>query len=169
MKAGIALTGVLSLVMAAFAGQDRKPDDKGFDDGTFVAMVGSGNILEVELGKLAQTQAKNADVKKFADSMVHDHTKANEELKKAAKEAGLSIPEKMNADHQKEFDRFKDYKGTNFDQDYMKHMVADHEKDVALFKRASKEAKNEQLRDFATRLLPVLQAHLDAAKKIEVK
>jgi putative membrane protein len=168
MRAGIALAGVFAMVVFATA-QERRADDKPFDDASFVAMVSSDNIHEVELGKLAQAQAKNADVKKFAETMVHDHTKANEELKKVAKEAGLAFPDKMNADHQKEFDRFKDYKGNNFDQDYIKHMVTDHEKGVELFKRASKEAKNQQVKDFATKQLPVIQAHLDAAKKIDVK
>ena len=40
------------------------------------------------------------------------------------------------------------YKGDDFDKDYVKHQVADHEEAVALFTRASKELKNQGLKDF---------------------
>jgi hypothetical protein len=36
----------------------------------------------------------------------------------------------------------------------MKHMVSDHTQAVALFTCASKEAKNSQIKDFATKALP---------------
>ena len=121
---------------------------------------------EVELGKIVAAAAKSDDVKKFAEQMVKDHTKANEELKTAAKAANIAVPEKIDAKHQKHLDMFKDYKGTDFDQDYMKHMVTDHTEAVALFTRASKEAKNKELKDFATKTLPTVQAHLEEAKKL---
>jgi len=162
------LNATLSLLLGV-GGQERRADQKPFDDATFVMKAASGGMHEVELGKIAQAQAKNDDVKKFAEMMVTDHTKANEELKKCAKEAGVDVPDKMREEEQKEVDRFKNYKGNNFDQDYMKHMVDDHEKDVALFKRASKEAKNPKIKEFATKTLPILQAHLDQARKIQPK
>src|SRR5262249_16493246 len=123
------------LVSVATSGEDRKPAPAPFDDAVFVAKAASGGIHEVELGKLAATRAKREEVKKFAQKMVEDHGKANEELKKAAKEAGLNVPEKMNDEHQKEFDHFKDFKGADFDKEYLKHMLDDHEKDVAEFTR----------------------------------
>jgi len=169
MNYAVAVNSMLSLLLVVVGGQGQKPDEKPFDDADFVAKAASGGMHEVELGKIAMTQAKNDDVKKFAEMMVTDHGKANDELKKAAKEAGVNVPDKMSEEDQKEVDKFKDYKGTNFDQDYMKHMLSDHEKDVALFKRASKEAKNPKIKDFATKTLPIVQAHLDQARKIQPK
>lgn len=168
MNYAIALNSILTLLLG-FVGQDRKPDQKPFDDAQFVQKAASGGLHEVELGKIGMTQAKSDDVKKFAEMLVTDHGKANDELKKCAKEAGIEVPDKMSEEDQKEVDKFKNYKGTNFDQDYMKHMLTDHEKDVALFKRASKEAKNPKIKDFAAKTLPVLQAHLDQARKIQPK
>ena len=165
----IALSTTLILSLGVLAAQERRADDKPFDDATFVATAGSSGLHEVELAKLATTQAKNEAVRKFAETLHTDHMKANEELKKAATDAGLAVPEKMNAEHQKVVDTFKDYKGDNFDSDFMKHMIAGHEKSIDLFKRASKEAKDQKLKDFAAKTLPVIQAHLDAAKKIEVR
>src|SRR3954469_15134603 len=117
--------------------EDKKAADQPFDDTTFVKMAASDGMHEVELGKIAAAMAKNDDVKKFGEMMVKDHTKANEELKAAAKNAGITVPEKIDEKHQKHLDAFKNYKGTDFDADYMKHMVTDHTQAVALFTRAS--------------------------------
>lgn len=92
---------------------------------------------KVELGKIGAERAKSAEVKKFAEMMVKDHGKANEELKAAAKAANITVPEQIDEKHQKHIDTFKNYKGDNFDGDYMKHMVSDHTEAVALFTRAS--------------------------------
>jgi len=150
-------------VLVPLAADDKKP----FDDADFVMKAASGGMHEVALGKLAATKATNDAVRKFGQMMVDDHGKANEELKKAAKSAGLSVPAKMDDEHQKEFDKFKNYTGTNFDREYVKHMVDDHQKDVAEFTRASKDAKNAAIKDFAAKTLPVIQGHLDKVKKLQ--
>jgi len=161
-----AAVALFAAVLGARA-EDKKPaPDQPFDDQTFVNMAASDGMHEVELGKIAAAKAKNDDVKKFAEMMIKDHTAANEELKGAAKAANIPVPDKLSDKHQKDLDMFKDYKGTDFDKDYMKHMVADHTEAVALFTRASKEAKSKEIKDFATKTLPVIQKHLEEAKKL---
>jgi len=149
------------------ADEDKKPAEKPFDDGEFVQKAASGGLHEVALGKIAASRAKLSAVKKFGERMVTDHSKANEALKKAAAAAGLSVPEMMNEQHQKEVDRFKNYSGSDFDGDFIKHAIVDHEEDVALFSRASKAAVNPAIKDFATQTLPVVREHLKVAKKIQ--
>jgi len=158
---------LLLLAILVPLGADDKTATRAFDDQQFVAAAASGGMHEVELGKLASTKAKNDAVKQFGKMMVDDHSKANEELKKAAKTAGLTVPAKMDDHHQKEFDRFKNYTGQNFDRDYVNHMVDDHKKDVEEFTRASKEAKNPAIKDFAAKTLPVIQGHLEKVKKLQ--
>jgi putative membrane protein len=156
-------------LVAARADQKNPPagSDQPFNDAAFVAMAASDGMHEVVLGKIAQQKAKNDAVKQYGEMLVKDHTKANEQLKAAAKAANIPVPEKMNAHHQKEVERFQNYKGENFDQDFAKHEVADHVNAIALFTRASKEAKNPQIKNFATQTLPALKKHLEAAKKLE--
>lgn len=157
---------VLALAVGLVArADDKKPTaDQPLDDATFVTKAASGGLLEVELGKLAATKAKNDDVKKFGEQMVKDHTKANEELKAAAKAAGVEVPAKMTEEHQKHFTMVS--KAEDFDRAYSKHMVKDHEEDVMLFTQASKGLKSKELKDFATKTLPTLQKHLEMAKKL---
>ncbi|MBY0456013.1 MAG: DUF4142 domain-containing protein, partial [Gemmataceae bacterium] len=164
----------LSLVLAAVLvarSDDKKGDDKkpaeALDDATFVKKAASGGLHEVELGKLAATKAKSDEVKRFAEQMVKDHTKANEELKAAAKAAGVEVPTKMMEKQQKELDKFSGYKDQDFDRAYLKHAIAHHEESADLYTRGSKELKSKELKEFATKTLPVVQKHLEMAKKLD--
>jgi putative membrane protein len=158
----------VALGVATLPAEDKKEKDKGvpFTDEAFVVLAASGGTLEVELGKLAKTNAANPEVQKFGERMVTDHTKANKNLAEAAKSAGLGLPVKLLPDHQKHLDHFAGLKGAAFDTAYMKHMVADHKEDIALFERATKEAKNEKVKALATQTLPTLREHLKLAEKV---
>ena len=48
----------------------------------------------------------------------------------------------------------------------MQDMVADHEKDVAEFKRETTAAHSPDLKDWASSTLPTLESHLQEAEKI---
>ncbi|MGE3958815.1 MAG: DUF4142 domain-containing protein [Vicinamibacterales bacterium] len=49
-------------------------------------------MAEVELGKLATAKAQSQEVKQFAQRMVTDHGKANEELKSLAQRKNIALP-----------------------------------------------------------------------------
>ena len=149
------------------APKDEKKGDTAYSDAEFVKKAGMSGMAEVELGKLATTQAKSDDVKKLAQKLVDDHTKANEGLKAAAKKASLDVPASVGDEHQKHIDHMKGLKGDEFDKAYIKHMVEGHEKSVALFTTASKDAKDAGLKEFATKTLPTIKEHLEMAKKLD--
>lgn len=162
-------TRTLGLLAALFGTTTAaRADEKAaaFDDAKFVQLAASGGMLEVELGRIGMAAGKSDGVRKFGATLVNDHTKANEQLRKVAKEAGFPVPDKMLPDHQQTFEKFRDYKGNDFDRDYVACMVEDHEKDVALFQKAAKESKNEAVRTFASATLPTLENHLAMAKKL---
>jgi putative membrane protein len=56
--------------------------------------------------------------------------------------------------------------GSQFDQQYIEHMVQDHEKTIPLFEREAKEGHNPMLKSFAEGLTPVLRQHLAEAKEL---
>jgi len=163
---------VAALLVAAFSTTQagaQKETGKKFDDAEFVKMAASGGMAEVELGNIGNQRAKSSEVKAFSARLVKDHSHANEELKAVAKAAGITVPSKISEKHQKHIDMFKNYSGADFDRDFIKHMVQDHENDIAHFTAASKEAKSADLRAFASKTLPVLKEHLEMAKKLENK
>lgn len=162
------LVTLLAVSLYLFGGPSARAEDP-FSDEAFVQKAAQCSMTEVNIGKIAAAKAMTNGVKAYAERLVKDHTKANEDLMKAASAAGLTVPNKLDEKHLKDVDHFKDYNGTNFDADFLNHMIPDHEKAVALFTQASKEAKNQALKDFAAKTLPVLEEHLAMAKKLAGK
>ena len=134
------------------------------DDKTFVSNAGMGGLAEVQMGNLALQKASNADVKAFAQRMVTDHSKANEELSQLAIAKGLALPAELDADHKAALDHLSMLGGAEFDKAYMAHMVEDHEKDVAEFDKASTSASDSDVKGWAGKTLPTLKEHLEQAK-----
>ena len=138
-------------------------------DKAFVMEAAQGGMAEVELGRLATDKATNADVKQFGQRMVDDHGKANDELKGLASQKNVTLPTELDAKHKATRDLLSKLTGDAFDKAYMADMVADHNKDVAAFMRASKTAKDADLKAFAGKTLPTLQEHQRMAKDVAGK
>ena len=130
-------------------------------DKEFMKDAAKDGMMEVEMGKMGQKQAKNAEVKKFATRMVTDHSKANTQLKALAKKKGVTLEE---AAHK--MDKMDD---ATFDKDYMDQMVKDHEKDVKEFEEIAKDGSDADVKAWANKTLPTLKKHLELAKQIQGK
>jgi putative membrane protein len=154
-----------ALATSAFA-QAPAPrvSSSGSEDIEFVLDAAKGGMAEVEFGKLAAERAQNAEVKKFAERMVNDHSKAGNELKSLAQSKGIRLPEEIEAKDRALLNRLSKLNGAAFDRAYMQAMVSDHVKDVSEFSKTSKSAKDEDVRSWATKTLPALQEHLRMAR-----
>ena len=54
--------------------------------------------------------------------------------------------------------------GTKFDRAFVKHMVADHKKDIADYSKQSKIKSSDQAVPYAIDTLPTLKTHLETAQ-----
>jgi putative membrane protein len=139
------------------------------EDKEFVVKAGMGGLAEVQMGNLALQKAQSADVKAFAQRMVTDHSKANEELQQLATAKGLALPAELAGEHQQALEHLGTLSGVEFDKAYMKHMVEDHNKDVGEFQKASTAAQDSDLKAWAGKTLPVLQEHQKLANQVAAK
>jgi putative membrane protein len=138
-------------------------------DAKFVHEAAAGGMAEVSLGKLAAGKATNPDVKQFAQRMVDDHSKANDELKALASQKGVTLPVDVDPAAKAIEGRLSKLSGETFDKAYMQDMVKDHDKDVAAFKHASTTAADADLKAWAAKTLPTLQEHQTLAKSLYAK
>jgi putative membrane protein len=157
---------ISALPLSAYA---QLPDNKGGTptDAAFVTNASGAGVSEVKLSELAAANASSAKVKTFAQHMITDHTKAGDELKKlAGGTPGYAIAEAPPPASQKDLDALSRLKGTDFDKEYAKVMVADHEKAVAIFEVEAEKGSNKELQAFAKKTLPTLKEHLKMAKTL---
>jgi putative membrane protein len=110
---------------------------------SFVEKASIANMAEIQLGQLAAERAQNPQVKQFAQTMVDDHTKAQEQLKTVASNQNIPIPSALDGKHQKLHDKLAKLQGAEFDRAYMDAMVDGHkDAEKLLKKRAERTDKS---------------------------
>lgn len=142
--------------MSAMSSQDRN----------FLMDAAMGGMMEVELGRLAVQNGASDAVKQFGQRMVDDHSKANTELMSLATSKGITLPTELDEKHRAHVTKLSGKTGADFDRDYSKMMLSDHNKDVSAFEKQSTKGADPDLKAFATRTLPTLQEHLQMAKAL---
>jgi putative membrane protein len=104
-------------------------------DRKFAREAAQGGLAEVELGRLATQKGQSDQVKQFGQRMIDDHTKANDQLKSVAAKDNITVPTSIDAKDQALKDKLSGLSGAEFDRNYMRSMVKDHEKDISEFQK----------------------------------
>lgn len=133
-------------------------------DADFAVKAADANLAEIELGKLALEKATDQRVKDFAQRMVSDHQKANDELMTIATSLNITLPPVVSEDHVGKQRKLRDISGDAFEEEYIDIMVNDHDRAVSLFEDAASDARNADLQAFAAKTLPTLKKHFEEAK-----
>jgi putative membrane protein len=128
--------------------------------------IAQSDLAEVQAGKLGVSKASSPEVKKFAQSMVDDHGKHLSELRTMAKTKGMELPSAPAKKHQEALKKLQSASGAEFDKLFMTQMVKDHEDALKLVQDTAKNAKDAELKADAEKTAPVIQKHLEEAKRI---
>jgi putative membrane protein len=131
----------------------------------FLKKAIEGNYAEVSMGDLAQSNGRSDGVKSFGRMLSTDHAAANQKAIDAAKSMGMNPPTGPNAKQKADYDKMSKTSGTEFDKNFATHMIADHQKDIAQYKKASK--MKDAAGDYASGEIDTLQKHLDTAKALK--
>jgi putative membrane protein len=134
----------------------------------FVTEATNSDILELAAAKLVLGKG-NADEKKFAEQMVADHTQTSKDLKGLVDRGDVkaTVPVKLDSSGQKKLDQLSDAKPEDFAGYYDPMQVSAHKDAVSLFERYAKSGDNSKLKDWAGKMLPTLQHHLQMAENLK--
>jgi putative membrane protein len=155
-----AAAATLATLTLAACGAPSTPD--------FVQKAAMSDMYEVEAGKIASQKGKSDAVKQFGQQMVDAHSKTTEELKTIvrAEKIDVELPAKLDDKHQGLIDALNNASADDFDKTYAKQQVDAHQEAVELFDSYTKQGDNAALKQSAAKTLPVIQQHLDMAKKL---
>ncbi|AFZ08254.1 hypothetical protein Osc7112_3914 [Oscillatoria nigro-viridis PCC 7112] len=145
---------------------ETAPNSLSSRDKNFVLQAAQTGMLEVQLGKLAVERGSSARVKEYGQEMVNEHTQANQELMQLAMQKGVELPTEMSSQNKALTDRLSGLSGTSFDKAYKQAMIESHNQAIALFQAQSQQGQDSELKGWATKLLPNLQAHLQMVNQM---
>jgi len=155
----------------ALAQGDTKP--QGPTDPQIAQIVVTANTVDIDAGKLAKGKTKNAEVKKFAEQMITDHTAVNKSAtdlvtKLNVKPEDNDTAKSLMTGGDENMAALKKLNGAAFDKAYVDHEVTYHEQVLdAIDKTLIPNAKNAELKALIEKVRPAIAAHLEHAKSLQ--
>ena len=155
-----------------------------------VGMLHRSNQYEIAMANLAKDRSSNQAVKDYADLVISDHKKADDELQSVAAaddmdaarsrevqsatgeyfrpvpRAGMGVSG-MAAEHQKALDELGKLKGPEFDRRFAKALADEHRKVIDNLKIVRANATDRDLAQLIDKLLPTEQKHDSSAQQLE--
>lgn len=136
-------------------------------DRNMMRQLASANISEVALAKLAQSKTSDENVRNFAQRMIDDHSKAQEQLQALAQTKGVQLPTAPDAKHQALEKKFNALSGQEFDRQYMQQAgMRAHRQAHNLLERISTRAQSPELKTLAADMLPTIDQHTQMAQQM---
>jgi len=140
---------------------DAKFDNAKEDDAKFLVSAAEINLEEIQLGQLAQSRGTTSQVKELGKMMETEHTKALADLQALAAKKQVTLPASITDNGMDSNKKLMEAKASNFDKEFADMMVSGHKDAISTFEKASTDAQDTEIRNWAASMLPALRLHLD--------
>lgn len=161
---------VLSFPLLSFAADN----DTVKKEGATLAWLKAVDQNEIDVSKLAEKKADNADVKGFAKMMVKHHGENMKEVASMGRKLKVKLTDTddvkdLKKEGKEEIAELKAVNGKEFDNDYMKAMVKGHSEVSDKLDKLISDTDNSDLKMFLTNTRDVVKEHLKQAEEIKGK
>ena len=142
-------------------------------DPQIASIVVTANQVDIDAGKLAESQASSAEVKAFGRQMATDHTGVNKQATELVtrlkvKPEDNPTSKSLASGGAENVNHLKQLKGAAFDRAYVDHEVAYHQQVLdAVDKTLIPSAQNADLKALLVKVRPAFVAHLEHAKHLQ--
>jgi putative membrane protein len=167
MKTRIVWMAVV-MVGAAGAAWAQAPTDP-----QIAAIVVTANQVDIDAGRLAESNGSSAEVKAFGKQMVTDHAGVNKQAtdlvtKLKVKPEDNATARQLKAAGDANIKKLKSLRGAAFDRAYVANEVTYHQQVLdALDKTLIPNATNAELKALLVKVRPAFVAHLEHAKQLQ--
>ena len=134
-------------------------------DAEFMVRATSNALLQVELGKLAQTRATAPAVRAFGTAVVQSRLDLLAALRTLAAAKQLAVPSALGDDEQSAYHEASTQTGSQLDKHLMAMLVKAQKQDEDNFDDMSDDAYDGDIRGFAAKFHAPVELQLDAAKE----
>jgi len=161
---------VIAAVLLAPAGSASAQE---INDAQIASIVVTANQVDIDAGQLAKARSTDAQVKKFAELMITDHTGVNKSAtalvtKLKVTPADNPTSQSLKSGGDANLKTLKGLKGAAFDKAYIDHEVVYHQSVLdAVDRTLIPGAKNEELKALLVKVRPAFVAHLEHAKHLQ--
>jgi len=133
-------------------------------DADFVREVAADHLLEIRLGDLARQKGTDADVKRFAEQVVTNFTRWQNQWTGMASRNGMAFQPGLGQKHRDKLERLQKASGAQADRVYLSIVTEHLGSIVPYFQNEGKAVRSPQVRNLVNEELPAVQQLLTMAK-----
>lgn len=127
----------------------------------------TGDIYQVQAGKIAETKGQTPAVKAYGKKMVADHTALTNQMKHVFEATKQKIPTELDARHKGLIANLEAASPADFDKVYLSQQKASQEEELTMLKGYADAGESADLKPAAAKRIPTVQAHLDKVKELQ--
>jgi putative membrane protein len=164
-KMGLSGTTALAVVMAGHLAQAQTPIPPSAKD--FAMAASQSDQYEILAATVAEAQSQDPRIRTFARQMIQEHTRLDEDLRKAAMASGLPpLVSGMSSDQASLLSSLQSVRGADFDKTYARQQELAHAQAVAVEESFAAAGSDPNLRKAAEAALPAIRNHLKMAQQL---
>jgi putative membrane protein len=165
MNKRLLITIAAITLSAAFSGCSSSNTDSS----KFLSKALQDGLAEIHVCQLALQRTGSDDVRRFAERMIQDHTRTDQEITQLASRKGVQLPQDVSEKQKLTYDALSKLSGASLDKEFMDHNVSDHEGDVKDFQEQVEKGTDADVKAFASKTLQMLEMHLQMSKEVDGK
>jgi putative membrane protein len=164
MRCAIMASALTFLSFGLAAPSDARQTNQA--DRTFLLAAAIGSLAEVEFGRIAEQKSHSDPVRMFARRMMRDHSDASNALLQLSRDDQVQLINQLDPDHQQVYDSLDRVDGPEFDIEYLRLQIQDHQRAVQLLEYEIGSGEDPDLKGFAAKTLPMVFTHLRVSRNL---
>lgn len=136
------------------------------EDQEFVQKIAGEAQAEIAIATLGAERASDARVREFAQKLAQAHTETRNHIAGLAKAADVAVGNDLKAS--REFRSLKREK-SGFDREFIEVVRERHRRSLKRVEVVARSAKNDRIREFASKHAEILREYLEAAEKLRTE
>jgi putative membrane protein len=150
---------LLALAAQAHAGEAR------FSEQRFLRQAATDIAADVEMGRMAEARATDPVIKQYAADAVAHRQQLTGELHKLPGAAGIESPA-LDKEGRGAAKALAARKGMDFDRRYLLTEMKNLDRDLRVFRRAARDAKDPEVKAFAARQASLIDEQILKVRKV---
>lgn len=136
------------------------------DISEFMTQAADARMMNIEQAKLAIEKGTTPAIRQYGQLMITDQNQMLKDLRMLAASKNIVLPNSLSNKKADGLEDLREKNGEEFDEKFINMMTIDHRRDVDEFDDAT-ELKDDDVRRFAERYLPVVEAHLEQIQELK--
>lgn len=135
----------------------------------FAMRAALSDMYEIQSSQLALERSQNAQVREFAQRMVHEHQTMTNQMQAALAQAGVTValPTGLDAAKMNMMQQLRDASAEDFDDRYIDQQTEAHENALNLFRDYAGNGDTPALQELANRGAPMIENHLQTVRALD--